>query len=224
MVVDVVSDIVCPWCYIGKRRLEGASAILQRTILRQPIEIRWHPFELNPGIPPEGITRRDYRTAKFGSWEYSLQLDARVAENGKQAGITFRHDRMERTPNSFRAHVLMAAALRQGVTVQNRVAERLFSGYFTDGEDVGNPTVLFSIGRECGVDSVSAPEDLDNAGLVDHVRAEERKVRAEGVQGVPLIRFSGEVVSEGAAPEEMLAARLRELSAERPERGQVGEP
>jgi predicted DsbA family dithiol-disulfide isomerase len=209
IVVDVVSDIVCPWCYIGKRRLEGASAILGH-----PIEIRWHPFELNPGIPPEGITRREYRTAKFGSWEYSQRLDARVAENGKQAGIIFRHDRMERTPNSFRGHALMAAALRQGTAVQNRVAERIFSGYFTNGEDVGDTRVLASIAQDCGVDSISTPEDLDDATLTDHVRGEERKIREAGVQGVPLIRFQGEVVSEGAAPEEMLAARLRELSAD----------
>ena len=102
LTVDVVSDIICPWCFIGKRRLERAAAILGGAI-----EIRWHPFQLNPGMPIEGISRREYRTAKFGSWEYSRQLDARVAENGRQAGIEFRHDLMERTPNSFRGHVLI---------------------------------------------------------------------------------------------------------------------
>ena len=90
--------------------------------------------------------------AKFGSWEYSQRLDARVAENGKLAGIAFRHDLMARTPNSFRGHVLMAAALRQGVEVQNRLAERLFTGYFTMGEDVGDVGVLAAIAKECGVD------------------------------------------------------------------------
>ena len=146
MTVDVVSDIICPWCFIGKRRLERASAILGRAI-----DIRWHPFQLNPRMPVEGISRREYRTRKFGSWEYSQQLDARVAENGRQAGIEFRHDRMERTPNSFRGHMLLAAALKHGVEVQNRVAERLFTGYFTLGEDVGDVDVLLSIARECGV-------------------------------------------------------------------------
>ena len=207
LTVDVVSDIICPWCFIGKRRLERAAAILGGAI-----EIRWHPFQLNPGMPIEGISRREYRTAKFGSWEYSRQLDARVAENGRQAGIEFRHDLMERTPNSFRGHVLMAAGLKQGLDVQDRVAERLFTGYFTRGEDVGNPTVLLSIARECGVDAIATPEDLDDAALAEYARAEEQAARDGGVQGVPLIKFEGRLVSEGAATEEILAARLRELS------------
>ena len=202
MIVDVVSDIICPWCFIGKRRLERAGKILGRAI-----GIRWHPFQLNPGMPVEGVSRREYRTAKFGSWEYSQQLDARVAENGRQAGIEFRYDRMERTPNSFRGHVLLAAALTLGVEVQDRVAERLFMGYFTAGEDVGDAGVLLGIGCECGVDV-----NLDGPALAEYVRAEEQAARDSGVQGVPLIRYEGALVSEGAAPEEMLAARLQELA------------
>ena len=202
LTVDVVSDIVCPWCFIGKRRIERAAGILGRGI-----DIRWHPFQLNPGMPAEGVSRLEYRIAKFGSWEHSQQLDARVAENGRAAGIEFRHDLMARTPNSFRGHALLAAALQQGgVELQNRVAERLFTGYFTMGEDVGDVAVLASIAREFG-----AIADLDDAGLAGHVRDEEEAARAAGVQGVPLISFKGQVVSEGAAPEGMLAARLREL-------------
>jgi predicted DsbA family dithiol-disulfide isomerase len=203
LIVDSVSDIICPWCFIGKRRLEQAG-----TILGSGIDIRWHPFQLNPQMPVEGISRREYRTAKFGSWEYSQQLDARVAENGRSVGIEFRHDRMQRTPNSFRGHVLLAAALKLGVDVQNRVAERLFTGYFTNGEDVGDVGVLSSIAREFGVDSV------DDPALAAAVRAEEQFARNAGVQGVPLITFEGRLVSEGAAPAEMLAARLQELRRE----------
>jgi predicted DsbA family dithiol-disulfide isomerase len=206
LIIDVVSDIVCPWCYIGKRRLERAAPILGREIA-----IRWHPFQLNPGIPAEGISRREYRIRKFGSWEYSQQLDARVAENGRQVGIEFRHDKMARTPNSFRGHVLLAAALKAGVDVQNRVAERLFAGYFTNGEDVGDANVLLEIARECGVDAIASAGDLDDAALSDYVRTEERKARDAGVNGVPLMTFEGRLVSEGAAPEEMLAARISEL-------------
>lgn len=202
----MVSDIVCPWCFIGKRRLERAGAILGRAL-----EIRWHPFQLNPAMPAEGISRREYRTAKFGSWEYSQQLDARVRETGRQAGIEFRHDLMARTPNSFRGHVLLAAALRQGPEVQNQVAERLFTGYFTRGEDVGDVEVLLSVAHECGVEAVTKPEHLDDAALSEYVRAEERSARDRGVQGVPLISYDGRVVSAGAAPEETLAATLREF-------------
>lgn len=205
MTVDVVSDIVCPWCFIGKRRIERAAGILG-----SPIDIRWHPFQLNPRMPVEGIDRREYRVAKFGSWEYSQQLDARVAENGRAVGIEFRHDLMARTPNSFRGHVLLAAALNQGgVAMQDTVAERLFTGYFTKGEDVGDSGVLAAIAQENGV-----VVDLNDAALADYVRGEEEAAREAGVNGVPLISFRGQVVSEGAAPEEMLAARLKELSAE----------
>jgi predicted DsbA family dithiol-disulfide isomerase len=201
LTVDVTSDIVCPWCFIGKRRLEQAAKILGREIA-----IRWHPFELNPGIPPEGISRRDYRVAKFGSWEYSQQLDARVAENGLSAGIEFRHDLMQRTPNSFRGHMLLAAAREQGTAVQNQVAERLFTGYFCRGEDVGDRAVLDSIAREFGVQV-----DLDDPALEQRVRADENMAREAGVQGVPYIEYRGELVSEGAAPAETLAASLRYL-------------
>jgi predicted DsbA family dithiol-disulfide isomerase len=205
MTVDVVSDIVCPWCFIGKRRIERAAGILGN-----PIDIRWHPFQLNPHIPVEGIDRRQYRVAKFGSWEYSQQLDARVAENGRAVGIEFRHDLMARTPNSFRGHVLLAAALKQGgVAMQNTVAERLFTGYFIKGEDVGDGGVLTGIAQENGVVA-----DLNDAALAEYIRDEEESSREAGVQGVPLISFRGRVVSEGAAPEEMLAARLKELSSE----------
>jgi predicted DsbA family dithiol-disulfide isomerase len=205
LIVDVVSDIVCPWCFIGKRRIERAAGILG-----DAIDIRWHPFQLNPRMPVEGISRREYRLAKFGSWEYSQQLDARVAENGRAVGIEFRHDLMARTPNSFRGHILLAAALKQGgVAVQNLVAERLFTGYFTMGEDVGDVAVLAAISQETGVAA-----DLNDAALADYVKGEEEAARKAGVQGVPLISFRGHVVSEGAAPEETLAARLRELSLE----------
>ncbi|HVV46329.1 MAG TPA: DsbA family oxidoreductase [Bryobacteraceae bacterium] len=201
LTVDVTSDIVCPWCFIGKRRLEQAAKILG-----QEIAIRWHPFELNPRIPPEGISRREYRIAKFGSWEHSLQLDARVAENGRGAGIEFRHDLMQRTPNTFRGHVLLAAALERGIGVQNEIAERLFTGYFCKGEDVGNPAVLAAIARDFGLEP-----DFDDPALMDRVREEEIGARDNGVTGVPFIQCQGRTISEGAAPPEMLAAALREF-------------
>src|SRR5207248_1764270 len=108
-----------------------------------------------------------------------------------------------RTPNSFRGHVLLAAALRHGIEMQNQVAERLFTGYFTEGLDVGDVNVLRSIAREAGVDV-----DLEDPELAAYVRSEEQAVRDSGVQGVPLIRYNGVIVSEGAGPSEMIAARL----------------
>ena len=122
---------------MAKRRLEKASSILGKTL-----EVRWHPFQLNPEMPVEGLDRRLYRSAKFGSWEQSQRLDAQVSAAGTEVGIRFRHDLMKRTPNTFKGHLLLAAALKDGLQTQNLIAERLFQAYFLNGEDVGDPTIL----------------------------------------------------------------------------------
>src|SRR6202162_2824498 len=173
LVVDVTSDLICPWCFVAKRRLEKASSILGKTL-----EVRWHPFQLNPEMPVEGIDRRLYRSAKFGSWEQSQRLDAQVSVAGAEVGIRFRHDLMKRTPNTFRGHVLLAAALKNGMHTQNLVAERLFQAYFVNGEDVGDPAALLGIAREFGISAISRVEDLDSSELVTEVKAAERIVSA----------------------------------------------
>src|SRR5262249_28657201 len=126
--VEVFSDVICPWCYIGKHRLEKALRLLGT---EAPAEVVWRPFELNPGMPGAGIPRREYRTAKFGSWERAQALDARVARSGAQDGIPFAFERMERTPNTLKAHRLIWLAQREGV--QNALVDALFRAYFTEG-------------------------------------------------------------------------------------------
>jgi predicted DsbA family dithiol-disulfide isomerase len=106
----MVSDLICPWCFVAKRRVERTA-----TLLGKEVKIHWLPFELNADMPVDGLDRRMYRSAKFGSWEQSQRLDAQVAAAGAEVGITFHHDRMKRTPNTFRGHVLLAAALKQGL-------------------------------------------------------------------------------------------------------------
>jgi predicted DsbA family dithiol-disulfide isomerase len=207
LVVEMVSDLICPWCFVAKRRVEKSAAILG-----QKVEMHWLPFELNADMPIHGIDRRVYRSAKFGSWEQSQRLDARVAAAGAEVGITFHHDRMKRTPNTFRGHVLLAAALKQGLEMQGKIAERLFQDYFVDGEDVGDPAVLLGIAREFGVSAISRVEDLDSPELVAEVNAAERKVSAS-VRGVPQISFGGRVLASGAQQEEVLAASIREIQA-----------
>ena len=157
LVVDVTSDLICPWCFVAKRRLEKASSILGKTL-----EIRWHPFQLNPEMPVEGLDRRLYRSAKFGSWKQSQRLDAQVSAAGAEVGIRFRHDLMKSTPNTFKGHLLLAAALKDGLQTQNLIAERLFQAYFLNGEDVGDPATLLGIAREFGVTAISRVEDLDS--------------------------------------------------------------
>src|SRR6478609_7845306 len=136
--VDVISDVICPWCFIGKRRLEKALAVHGG-----PVKVRWLPFQLNPTMPKEGISRREYRTRKFGSWERSLELDARVIEVGKSEGIHFAFDRIERTPNTLDAHRLIWPADKEGV--QGAVVEALFRAYFTDGRDISNRQALIEV-------------------------------------------------------------------------------
>jgi predicted DsbA family dithiol-disulfide isomerase len=205
LVIDMVSDLICPWCFVAKRRVEKTAAILKKKV-----EVRWLPFELNANFPVDGLDRRVYRSAKFGSWEESQRLDAQVAAAGAEVGIAFRHDRMKRTPNTFRGHVLLAAALKDSVEMQGKVAERLFQAYFVNGEDVGDPAVLLGIAREFGVSAISGVEDLDSPELVAEVRATERRVSA-GVRGVPQISFGGRVLASGAQHEELLAASIREI-------------
>jgi predicted DsbA family dithiol-disulfide isomerase len=205
-VVDVTSDLICPWCFVAKRRLEKAASILGKTL-----EIRWHPFQLNPEMPVDGLDRRLYRSAKFGSWEQSQRLDAQVSAAGTEVGIRFRHDLMKRTPNTFRGHVLLAAALKDDLQTQNLVAERLFQAYFLNGEDVGDPTTLLGIAREFGVTAISQLEDLDSPALASEVKTEERKAASAGFRGVPQISFQGTVVANGAQKEEMLANSIRQI-------------
>jgi predicted DsbA family dithiol-disulfide isomerase len=193
LVVEVTSDLICPWCFVAKRRLEKASSILGKTL-----EIRWYPFQLNPEMPVEGLDRRSYRSAKFGSWEHSQRLDAQVSAAGTEVGIRFRHDLMKRTPNTFRGHVLLAAALKDGVRTQNLIAERLFEAYFLNGEDVGDPATLLRIALEFGVTTISRLEDLDSPALASEVKTAERMAASAGIRGVPQISFQGTVVASGA--------------------------
>src|SRR6056297_3820991 len=138
LAVDIISDVICPWCYIGKRRLEKAIAAHGDFA-----NVRWHPFQLNPTMPKEGISRKEYRTRQFGSWERSLELDAKVIAVGESEGIHFAFDKTERTPNTVDAHRLIWLADQHGC--QDAVVEGLFRAYFTEGRDIGNQQTLIDV-------------------------------------------------------------------------------
>ena len=194
LTIDVISDVICPWCFIGKRRLEKA-------LDGRPATVRWHPFQLNPDMPREGIDRKSYRIKKFGSWERSQELDAQVAAAGRGEGIAFNFDRMGRTPNTIDSHRIIWLAGERGV--QDAVVEALFQAYFTDGRDLSDRATLAAIAAEAGLDRANVNELLAGDRGLDIVRAGEEKARSLGVSGVPFFVVDGRVALSGAQPPEL---------------------
>ncbi|HSA90152.1 MAG TPA: DsbA family oxidoreductase [Burkholderiales bacterium] len=199
MKLEIASDVICPWCYIGKRRLEKALGLLKNEVTPQ---ISWLPFQLNPGMPKEGMPRAEYRKAKFGSLERSRQLDARVIAEGRSEGIEFAFERIERTPNTVAAHKLIQTAQQTGLG--DLVKDALFRAYFEEARDIGDPAVLADLAARCGVKGW--PENApDLAALED-------EVRAMGITAVPTFIFDRRSGISGAYPAETLAAAIREAS------------
>jgi predicted DsbA family dithiol-disulfide isomerase len=168
--VDVLSDVMCPWCYIGKRRLEKAVAGFGG-----PVKVRWLPFQLNPTMPQEGISRRVYRTKKFGSWERSLELDARLVAVGEAEGIPFAFDRIERTPNTLNAHRLVGLADKEGI--QDAAVEALFRAYFTEGRDISNRQTLLDVVAEGGLDRGKAETMLNGEDGLEAIKGADELSR-----------------------------------------------
>jgi len=146
--IDVISDVICPWCYIGKRQLERAEDLLEKNKLR--FTVAWHPFQLNPEMPAEGVDRQRYRIAKFGSLERSRQMDQRITETAANVGIEFHLDKLTRTPNTVNAHRVIRLGAQKGV--QDDVVESLFYGYFCNGADIGDAKTLAELGHKGGLD------------------------------------------------------------------------
>jgi predicted DsbA family dithiol-disulfide isomerase len=203
--IDVISDVICPWCYIGKRHLERALAILDKQGLH--FTVAWHPFQLNPDMPREGVERAQYRLAKFGSAERSRQLDERITETAATVGLEFHLDRLTRTPNTLDAHRLIRLAGQRGV--QDGVVEALFEGYFCDGADIGNAEVLTRLGVEGGLERDDITTMLASDAGLKEVAAADRMARNAGIQGVPSFALQGHVLFSGAVPADEMAQAFR---------------
>lgn len=199
----VVSNVICPWFFMAKRNLEKALQMLGPKL---QLEITWSAFELNPEMPKEGMDRRQYRSKKFGSWEHSQSLDAQVAEAGASAGITFRHDLIARTPNTFNAHRLIWLAQEEGV--QDAVVESLFRAYFTEGQDVGDTDVLVAIATQSGIAKDRARAFIESTDGTDVVRRDAQTAIACGISAVPTFIFDGHVLFSGALKPAIMAERL----------------
>ena len=207
LTVDVISDVICPWCYIGKRRLEKAIAAQQHEV-----RVRWLPFQLNPTMPKEGISRRDYRTKKFGSWERSQELDAKVVAVGKEEGIQFAFDQIERTPNTLDAHRLIWLADKEGV--QDAVVEALFRAYFTEGKNISNRQALIDVVAESGLDRSKAEGVLIRGERVEAIREAEELSRRFRVEGVPFFIVNGKITLGGAQPPEAFLEAFGQANAQ----------
>jgi predicted DsbA family dithiol-disulfide isomerase len=203
LLIEIASDVVCPWCYIGKRRFEKALERLQGEVA---VRVSWLPFQLNPGMPAEGMARAEYRRAKFGSPERGKMLDARVSQEGAGEGITFAFERMQRTPNTMAAHRLIDLAQSQGRV--GPVVEALFRAYFEEARDIGDAGVLAEVAAACGVERWPGGADAARVAQL------EESVREMGISGVPTFIFNRRSGISGAYPPDQLAAAIRQAAAE----------
>jgi predicted DsbA family dithiol-disulfide isomerase len=205
--IEIVSDPVCPWCYIGSRRLQRALAELPD--LRA--EVRWLPFQLSPDLPREGRDRREHYASIFGA-ERAAQIMSGMAERGREDGIAFTVKPGARSPNTLAAQVLLHWAGASAAVDQNRVAEGLFAAHHEDCADIGDPTVLAGIAGRCGMDESSVLADLESRRDENAVAAQIREVQQLGIGGVPFFIFDRRVALSGAQPVETFREVLAEVA------------
>ena len=202
--IDVISDAICPWCYIGKRQLERALPVLSNQGL--DFNVHWNPFQLNPDMPAEGRDRLSYRIAKFGSAVRAAELDARITETAAGVGLEFHLERLTRTPNTVAAHrtILLAGA----AGVQDAVVEALMDAYFCQGADIGNTDVLAEIADAAGLPATAVREMLASEQGLEIVLHGDAMARRAGISGVPSFALAGHVLFSGAQPADQIAANF----------------
>ncbi len=210
LTIDVVSDVVCPWCYIGKRRLEEALALLRATEPDLPVEVRWHPFQLNPDLPAEGADRRQYLERKFGGPARAKEIYARVEAAGATVGIPFAFDAIERQPNTLLAHRLIAWAQTRPEGDADALVESLFKAYFIDGQYLGDRDVLAARAVAAGFDPDDTHAFLESSAMADTVAGADRRAREMGVTGVPFFIFDGKTAVSGAQEPATLIEAIRQ--------------
>jgi predicted DsbA family dithiol-disulfide isomerase len=206
--IDVVSDVVCPWCFIGKRRLEKAIALRPEI----PVEVRFRPYFLNPWIAREGISREEYLTAKFGSPERYRSIAQRVAQAAAAEGLTYALDQIKRQPNTLDCHrlILWAGAIGNAAGMK----QRLMDLYFTEGGDLTDREVLAKAAADCGLDADLVRRQLAGEDDVERVSREAESAKESGIEGVPCFIFGGLVAVSGAQAPEHLAQAIERAADE----------
>jgi predicted DsbA family dithiol-disulfide isomerase len=217
MQIDIVSDTVCPWCFIGKRRLERALA------LRPDMEfdIRWRAYRLDPTIPPEGVDRKQYMQAKFGNNPNRQAMQDALKQAGDGEGIAFAFDKIARSPNTIDSHRLIRWAASAGV--QNEVVERLFEAYFEEGRDIGNADVLVEIASDAGMDSATVADLLEQGADREIIENEDAMAHRLGITGVPTFIFQNKYLVSGAVDPEALLEIIDKVTALAAESGESDE-
>ena len=215
--IDVISDVVCPWCFIGQKKLARALALYreQNPAAEAPM-VAWHPFQLNPGLPESGVDRAEYLKRKFG--ERSGDIYARVSAVGAQVGIPFAFDKVVRQPNTLAAHSLIALAGDAGR--QDAVVEALFHAYFIEGRDLTSSETLVEIACGAGLAREEVEQCLASAQARAHIQEEDEEARRLGVDGVPFFIFNRRYSLSGAQdPETLLETMLKAESEAQPANG-----
>ena len=203
MQIDIYSDIVCPWCYVGKRRLERAL-----TSIGGDVHVTWHPFQLNPTMPLDGMNRKAYLEAKFGSLEAFGRMEEQLLAAGADEQIPFAFEKIQRTPNTFAAHRLVWYAEQLGR--QGSAVESLFQGYFTEGVDIGSMSVLGQLAGRAGLDVAAVESFLHSENGTAEVKAEEAVGRRLGIRGVPYFVFNGSISISGAQLPDIFVSAIQQ--------------
>ncbi|NVN84656.1 MAG: DsbA family oxidoreductase [Rhodopseudomonas sp.] len=206
--IDIVSDVVCPWCYIGKRRIENALALVPDV----PVEINWRPFFLNPWVPREGIGRDEYLTAKFGSVDAYKNIAGRVVDAAEQEGLSYHPELVRRQPNTIDCHRLIHWADPAGKS--GAVKQRLMELYFRDGGDLTDTEVLVQAAADCGLDADDIRRRLATDEDVALISAQAKDASDKGISGVPTFVFAQKYAVSGAQDPDKLARAIRQISAE----------
>ena len=203
LTIKITSDFICPWCLVAETRLNQAIKQLDTKI---DIKQIWYPYELNPTMLEAGMERKAYRTKKFGSWEYSQQLDDKTIQATKGDGIKFRYDLMEKTPNTLKAHRLTWLAESLGKATD--VSTRIFNAYFTEGKDITDISTLAKLAADVGINEQSTEIFLETDVGVKEVRELEHQAASQGIRGVPAIEIGQEIIV-GGQPVEVFYAALK---------------
>ncbi len=206
--LDIVSDVMCPWCYIGKRYLDEALELIR------DIEVQacWRPYQLDATLPPDGKGRAQYLNEKFGGEDRAREIYQNIEQAGENVGIPFAFDRIERSPNTLNAHRVLKWATSLGFEIQNELAEVLFKAFFIDGKDLGDKQVLIECAKIAGMDHALVKELLSSDADIKEVQQEVANAHQMGVQGVPAFIINEKYMIGGAQPAHIIAGSIKQVA------------